>query len=179
MTELERLDGYLSSDDSPEESFLLSDLDGFLHGIACTPVMVPAREWMPLVLGGSVEGVPDWVIEVIASRYADICEGLTSKPSEINPIFWQAKEGHSIAMDWCEGFMDAVKLRGEEWKALVSTEEGAKLMMPILVHLIDENGNSQFEIPQEELDETLDQAAEAILTVVPAIFTLTPRHSVH
>ncbi|WP_367115493.1 DUF5046 domain-containing protein, partial [Marivivens sp.] len=31
---LDRLDEYLSSDDSPDDCFMLSDLDGFLHGIA-------------------------------------------------------------------------------------------------------------------------------------------------
>lgn len=41
---LDRLDEYLSSDDSPEECMMISDLDGFLHGIACSPVFIPADE---------------------------------------------------------------------------------------------------------------------------------------
>ena len=73
-------------------------------------------------------------------------------------------------MDWCEGFMDAVKMRPERWDAFAQTDTGSKLMLPILVHMIDDKGNSQFGIPQEELSETLDTAAEAIPTVVPAIY---------
>ena len=34
MTDLERLDAFLSSDNSAEDTMLLSDLNGFLHGIA-------------------------------------------------------------------------------------------------------------------------------------------------
>jgi hypothetical protein len=30
----------------------------------------------------------------------------------LEPVFWQSKEGHVIAMDWCEGFMDALHVVG-------------------------------------------------------------------
>ena len=33
--DLESLDAYLSSDDSPDDCMMLSDLDGFLHGVVC------------------------------------------------------------------------------------------------------------------------------------------------
>ena len=65
MTDLDRLDSYLSSDKSPEDSMLLSDLDGFLHGIACSPVLIPAEEWMSVALGVPPEEVPMWVLEAI------------------------------------------------------------------------------------------------------------------
>ncbi len=73
-------------------------------------------------------------------------------------------------MDWCEGFMDAVKMRPERWDAFIQTDRGSKLMLPILVHLIDDDGNSEMGIPQEELDATLDTAAETLPTAVPAIY---------
>jgi hypothetical protein len=43
-------------------------------------------------------------------------------------------------------------------------------MLPILVHMIDEEGNSMFGIAREELDETLEKTAEAIPMAVPLIF---------
>ena len=55
----------------------------------------------------------------------------------------------------------------------------AELMMPILVHMIDGNGNSMFGIPQEEIDEVLDDAAEVIAIMVPAIFRLMAPPSIH
>ena len=39
MTEsvqLDELDQYLSSDESPEDCMMLSDLDGLLHGVICS-----------------------------------------------------------------------------------------------------------------------------------------------
>ncbi len=172
MTDFERLDAFLSSDDSAEDTMLLSDLNGFLHGIACSPVEISSHEWMPLALGASPDDVPRWVLEAVGSMFMSILEDLSMDPPEIEPVFWQAKEGHVIAMDWCEGFMEAVKLRADAWDEFAKTREGAELMLPILIHMIDNDGNSMFGITQAELDETLAQAAEAIPMVVPAIFRL-------
>jgi uncharacterized protein len=172
MIDLERLDEYLSSDESPEASMLLSDLDGFLHGIACSPVEVPAQEWMPIALGASPDEVPQWVLETIGSLFMSILQGLAAEPPLVEPLFWEAKEGHVIAMDWCEGFMVAAGLRPDAWDEFTKSDEGTKLMLPILVHLIDEEGNSVFGMEQEQLGETLDQAAEAIPMVLPVIFEL-------
>lgn len=179
MIDLERLDEFLSSDEGPEGCLMLSDLDGFLHGIACSPVLISSEEWMRSALGASMEDVPEWVPEAIASRYMKICDGLMMEPAEVEPIFWQAREGHVIAMDWCEGFMAAVRLRPHHWQALMETEEGAELMFPILVHILDDNGNSPYGLAQEELDATLDEAAEAIPAVVPAIFKLLAAQRLH
>jgi uncharacterized protein len=177
--DLDRLDAFLSSDESPEDCMLISDLDGFLHGVACSPLMIPAEEWMPVALGADPEDVPLWVLEAIGSLYMSIGEALKTFPPQIEPVFWETAEGHVIAMDWCEGFMEAVKLRAEPWEAFMKTEEGAELMMPILVHMIDENGNSMFGISQEEIDMVLDDAADVIPILVPAIYRLLSPPTVH
>lgn len=54
-----------------------------------------------------------------------------------------------------------------------------ELMFLILVHILDEDGTSPYGIPQDELDKTLDQAAEAIPAVVPAIFKLLAQSTSH
>jgi uncharacterized protein len=170
MIDLERLDAYLSSDESPEGSMLLSDLDGFLHGIACSPVEVPAQEWMQAVLGAAPDEVPQWVLEAVGALFMSILEGLAMEPPEMDPVFWQAKEGHVIAMDWCEGFMSAVAMRADAWEEFTQSKAGSQLMLPILVHMFDDEGNSMFGLAQEDVDETLRSAADAIPLVVPEIF---------
>ncbi|WP_424176548.1 hypothetical protein [Yoonia sp. TsM2_T14_4] len=37
---LESLGAYLWSDDSPDDYMMLSDLDGFLRGVICSPVVI-------------------------------------------------------------------------------------------------------------------------------------------
>ncbi len=170
MPDLQALDDYLSSDDSPDECMMLSDLDGFLHGVACSPVLISEEEWMAVAFGGSPDGVPDWVSQCITLIYNSIIQGLSYDPPEVEPIFWEAKEGHVIAMDWCEGFMEAVSLRPKQWLRLTESGTGGQLITPIMVHLLDESGNSMMGIPQEKLDETLAQAAEEIPKSVVAIY---------
>jgi uncharacterized protein len=97
-------------------------------------------------------------------------EGLALEEPEVEPIFWEAKEGHVIAMDWCEGFMDAVSLRPQEWLRLTESGTSGHLMTTILCHLIDKNGNSVMGIRQEDLDATLAQAAENIPDAVAGIY---------
>lgn len=66
--------------------------------------------------------VPSWVLDDITDLYMGIAQGLMANPPAVEPIFWQAREGHVIAMDWCEDFMQAVSLRPKEW--LRPTESG-------------------------------------------------------
>jgi len=168
--DLEALDAYLSSDDSPDDCMMLSDLDGFLHGVVCSPVAIPQVEWLQKALGGPADGLPLEILQAIIDIYYNIQDGLALDEPEVEPIFWQAKEGHVIAMDWCAGFMDAVSLRPKEWLRLTESGTSGHLMTPILCHLLDENGNSVLGIRQEDLDATLDQAAEKIPNAVVGIY---------
>ncbi|NDH21232.1 MAG: YecA family protein [Rhodobacteraceae bacterium] len=61
--DLDRLDEWLSSDDSPENCMCLSDLDGFMHGIVCGPVMISVEEWLPIALGGDPSDVPPFAFK--------------------------------------------------------------------------------------------------------------------
>ncbi len=167
MDDLDKLDKYLSSDESPNECMGLSDFDGFLHGMVCTPD--PIDDWAEIAFGEPSE-VPDSIIDIAIARLEEIRKTLSAQSGPAEPIFWQAPEGHVIAMDWCEGFMEAVKHRPETWDVFSSTPNGSKLMLPILVHLLDDNGNSLFNIAQEDLDETLEVAADAIPGLVPALY---------
>ena len=168
--DLEALDAYLSSDDSPDDCMMLSDLDGFLHGVICSPVMIPSEEWMPVALGADPADIPEWVLNDITDLFMGIAHGLVANLPIVEPIFWQASEGHVIAMDWCEGFMDAVSLRPKEWLRLTESGTSGRLMTPILCHLIDRNGNSVLCIRQEDLDATLAQAIEDIPDSVVEIY---------
>lgn len=65
--------------------------------------------------------------------------------------------------------MQAVSLRPKDWLRLTESGIGGQLITPMMVHLLDENGNSVMGIPQEDLDQSLDEAAEQIPLSVVAI----------
>jgi hypothetical protein len=50
--DLEALETFLTSDSSPPDSMMLSELDGFLTGIAIGPKLIRPSEWLPLIWGG-------------------------------------------------------------------------------------------------------------------------------
>jgi uncharacterized protein len=168
MPELELLDAYFRSDAAHPESMGLSDLDGFLTGIACSPEHIHVKEWLDAALGDADE-VPGTVMAAVTKMYQSIRETLEAE-QPIEPVFWETQDGTTIAMDWCEGFMEAVKMRPERWDVFSQTKTGSELMMPILVHMIDDDGNSLFGIAQEELNDILDTAVAAIPVIVPAIY---------
>lgn len=168
MNQHEHLDEFLSSDAAHPDSMGLSDLDGFLTGVACCPEPIPVKEWLDRALG-DLTTVPDSVLSVVSLLFEKTRDRLEAD-EPLEPVFWQRLEGTVIAMDWCEGFMEAVALRPERWDALSQTKTGSELMFPILVHMLDDGGNSHFGIRQEELAATLDTAAEAISVVVPALY---------
>jgi uncharacterized protein len=173
---LEKLDAYLSSDQSPDNCMQLSDLDGFLTGIICSPVMIPPSDWLPVISNRyepSIKNVitTTWVIQEIFARNNEIASCLNSEPAYLEPIFWTAMEGHVIAMDWCEGFMDAYELQSELWHDLMVTDLGMEWMHPIMAHLFDEDGQSMVGARETEIDALLERSATKIADTVPKIFT--------
>lgn len=74
VVDLEVLDSFLMSDRSPSDSMMLSDLDGFLTGIAIGPELVLPSEWLPLIWGGDAPEFADEdeakaILDAIMSRY--------------------------------------------------------------------------------------------------------------
>jgi uncharacterized protein len=171
MTDFQALDQYLSSDDSPEDCMLLSDLDGFLTGVLCSPELIPPSEWLPIAMGQAELNVPPEIITLLMERYNEIVAALNTEPPLLEPIFWQAKEGHVIAIDWCEGFMEAVALQRGGWDELLQSPEGREWVFPILAHLVDDSGEPLIGTAEEQIDAVLDAAAEMIPKTAPLIFT--------
>lgn len=172
---IEELDEFLCSDDAPEDCMQLSDLDGFLTGIAIGPELIKPSEWLPHVWGGeepefrSIEQAQG-VINAITGRYNDILECFAEDGLEFEPIFWQYKDGTVIAADWAEGFMDAVQLRPKAWAAIFDDKDAAQLMIPILVFACDDDGEPLLKIAPADFERIADQAAELFPAMLTGIF---------
>jgi uncharacterized protein len=169
---LDELDAYLSSDRSPPESMMLSDLDGFLAGIAVGPELVMPSEWLPVVWGGEEPVFADGeeaqaVIGGILSRYNEILQGIERGAFE--PIFWTTSDGAVIAADWAEGFLLAIGLRPEAWEPLLHSKRRSQLMFPILALCGDENGDPVLGLNLELADEAVAEATDLLAPCVIAI----------
>ena len=172
--DLEALDQFLMSDSSPEDCMQLSDLDGFLTGIAIGPELVMPSEWLPAIWGGdepvfeSIEQAQT-VIGTIMGRYNEILRALSTDPEAYAPLFWEDPSGEVIAADWAEGFVDAIRLRPEAWRPLLEDREALVMLMPILALCGDAEGGSPLELDLEEDADLLAEAPELIPACVAGI----------
>jgi uncharacterized protein len=77
--DIETLDDFLSSENAPEDSMLLSDLDGFLTAVAIGPELIKPSEWLPVIWRGespSYETVEqaEFITGQILARYNQILQ---------------------------------------------------------------------------------------------------------
>jgi uncharacterized protein len=163
LDELERL---LESDATPETSMWLSELDGFLTGIAAGPEMVPPAEFLPVVWGGDGPGFEGEdsapVVKLIVALLADIAEGLEEGPEAVLPVFWESEDGKEDASDWVEGFLQAIDLREEAWMPLLERKRDKAMLTPMLLLARDEEGNPLLPAEEGEVGPGDEQYAEAL-----------------
>lgn len=172
QVDLELLDEFLMSERAPPDSMALSDLDGFLTGIAIGPELVMPREWLPLIFGGDAPAFADQdeakaILGAIMGRYNEILRQVADDTCD--PIFWADRNGTLIAADWAEGFMQAIRLRLDAWRPLFKSKRDGRLLYPVLALCGDENGESLLGIPPEEQDRAMEEATEFIPDSVIAI----------
>jgi uncharacterized protein len=172
QVDLEALDQFLASDHSPPDSMQLSDLDGFLTGIAVGPELILPSEWLPLIWGGEEpkfadEGEAEAVLGAIMGRYNEILRQIGNGAFE--PIFWETPGGMPIAADWAEGFLRAIVLRADAWERLFKSKRDNYMLGPILALCGDETGESLLGLPAEVVDRFMEEATALIPDCVTAI----------
>ena len=154
----------------------LSDLDGFLTGLAIGPEQIMPSEWLPLVWGGDE---PEFVtldeanaiLGAIMTRYNEIIACFDTDPENFDPVFLESIEGNVIVTDWAAGFMDAVILRSKAWAPILEDEKGRALMLPLLV-LGSDDEQPLFDaapLPEDEAEKLLEKGADILMKVIPAI----------
>lgn len=170
--EIEALDQFLMSDQSPDDCMMLCDLDGFLTGIAIGPELIMPSEWLPVIWGGEEPAFDDVtqaqaIIGTIMARYNEILGQVAD--GSVAPIFMETPGGEVIAADWAEGFMQAVTLRPAAWKPLLTSEKNVELMLPILALCCDDDGELLLDLPQDVEDRLFAEAGDLIPECVLAI----------
>lgn len=163
--DIEALDEFLMSDQSPSDCMMLCDLDGFLTAIAIGPDLIMPSEWLPAIWGGEEPVFDDAaqaqaIIGTIMNRYNEILGQVAERA--VAPIIMETPGGDIIAVDWAEGFMQAVALRPLAWKPLLTSETNITLMLPILALCCDEDGEPLLDLPQDVEDSLFAEAGDII-----------------
>jgi len=163
--DIEALDDFLMSDQSPPDCMMLCDLDGFLTGIAIGPDLIMPSEWLPVIWGGDEPVFDDAAqaqatIGTIMTRYNEILGQVAD--GTVAPIIMETPGGDVIAADWAEGFMPAVALRSFAWETLFTSEKDMSIMLPIMALCCDEDGEPLLSLPQDVEDRLFTEAGDLI-----------------
>jgi uncharacterized protein len=169
---LDPLDHFLRSDRAPPNCMMLSELDGYLSGIAVGPELVSPGEWLRFVWGGEAPKFADQneaqaILDIIVARYNEILRDVAH--DMVDPIFWTDRDGKVIATDWAEGFRHAIRLRANAWKPLFMSKHGAYLLFPIVALCRDENRTAGLGLLPDKEHGLLETAPELIPTCVSKI----------
>ena len=129
--DLAALDAFLISDRLSSDSMMLSDLDGFLTGIAIGPELVPPSEWLPVAFGGEAPQFADMteaqaILGTIMARYNEILAQVAS--DTFVPVLWTNRDGIVVAADWAEGFLQAMMLRADAWERLIKSKHDGQAL---------------------------------------------------
>lgn len=167
---LDELAEFLTSARAPDGCMDLSELDGFLAGLAAGPVEIPQEEWLAEVWDNEVpefasEAEREEVLTAILDHYADVEAALDASPMSYAPILWQDVAGTTVSEDWAAGFMQAVSLRSDEWQAALADEDTSLLLIPIAS--LAQNVVAPTERGTALPDEALDRLAEDAEQVLP------------
>jgi uncharacterized protein len=131
---------FLASVRAPPAAMSLSELDGFLAGVAIGPVPVTSDEWLPEIWGNQEPAFRDpaemrAVLAAIMNRYREIPFCLRRDPPEFTPILEKSLAGQMAASAWARGFFRAVKLRRQAWTPLFKEAQARTLLTPLLIVL--------------------------------------------
>lgn len=172
--DLEPLGDYLDSARAPEACMDLSELDGFLAGLAVGPDPVLPDEWLPMVWDDEEpefddDAEADLILGTMFARYNEIGDGLAAVEPAYDPVYWQDASGRTVVEDWTAGFMRAVGLRRDAWEGVLENAEGARLFIPIVAVASlasDDIDPEDIGVSPAEMDELIANADNVLAACV-------------
>jgi uncharacterized protein len=136
--EKKALDAFLRSDETPEGTMWLDELDGFIAALVCAPNMVVPSRWMPVMWDGEE---PEWgsleeaqkTMGLLMRHWNGVAEAL-NKGTYV-PLIAASKGETGETIDdpsgWCDGFIEGVHM----WDAdrdLMEHKSLKSLLAPIV-----------------------------------------------
>ena len=125
--DLKELDAFLVSEAVGEDAMLLTELDGFFAGLACSPELIMPAEWLPEIWG-SDEPVfaeareAERILGLVMGHYNTVQRDLDR--GRYGPLYETDRDGSLFWELWVEGFGRAIALRPQAWSAFKEADDG-------------------------------------------------------
>lgn len=149
----------------------IPELDGFLTAIVSGPIVLGASHWLP-ALWGDFE--PIWnnvdanqkFMALLIQHSNNIAEMLMETPAAFEPLFEERRVEDrwvTIVDEWCEGYVRAVRLAEEEWRA--GGQEITDLLAPIRAFTEETNWYAHALDDEAELERLRDSIAPNVRAI--------------
>lgn len=138
--ELGELEDFLLA--APDKRMTISELDGFLTAIVCSPLLQLPTDWLPIVWGN--DGKPEFesdkqldrITELMLRHQNGIRLSLENGPGAFRPLVYKEERNgktYWLLDDWCWGFMQCVRWQWDEWMILIDNENFNSSIIPIIL----------------------------------------------
>lgn len=136
--DLDALQAFLASADTPDDCMTVSELDGFLAGVIASPDLIMPGEWLSCIWGPEEPAFNDLdqanaMLGVIMRRYNEIAGQLMQMPPTYTPILGKTGDGKVDGSDWAMGFIRAIGLHQEAWLPLLTHPDAGAMLTPIML----------------------------------------------
>ncbi len=168
--ELDWLAAWLASDQAPVEAMDISELDGFLTGLAVAPRGCVPADWATFAFGLAGEAEAEdprlsRALDIAERRLEDIRRELREDPQGLAPVLWSEEDGSVDASSWAAGFVEAMQFHPEAWDPAFRDEDGFVALTTILAVATGGELPEGIQVEDEEvLSELLAQGPEIVAT---------------
>ncbi len=175
--EIDELDDFLMSDDTPDNCMDISALDGFLAALVLNPRLIMPSEYLPWIWDmeegcdapsfASVEQASH-IMGLVMRYYNGVLDAIGN--DDFAPLFYTLAQPDGSefydAEGWCEGFMRGVYLFGEPWAEIF---EKHRVLIAPMVLLGTESGWEMLE-KSADIKRATQEAYESIADAVARLF---------
>jgi yecA family protein len=153
VSELKYFEAYLASGRAPRWTMAISDLHGFLTGIAMGGA-VAEDEWLPLIWSGEqpefvCEEEEQSVLGELRALHGAITADLASAEEEIVPVLLADENGNYDASDWADGFLQAIETNPEPWRKAFDCAKDSLGVVLATCHENHEGGQAELLGPDD------------------------------
>jgi len=160
-------------------------LDGFLAALICGPDHVLPSEYLPEIWGGDMVNEPAFqtkpilleFILLVTQHWNATSDALRS--GNFLPLLLEDESGVACGNDWANGFMRGVEMRQGDWASLLSDDEYAGSLIPILALAHEHNPDPEMRSYNEPISTEMRERLIVGATVgVRAIYNYFERERV-
>ncbi len=184
LKSLDTLQRYFPTEGSCIDKISFYRLKGYLTALACAPSTVLFSDWWD-----ALKALPDLTLEseqdenellplmmtLMDKTLESVVAGQAEPPEPVDLSNYDY--GSSPVEQWCQGFMEGLRLSEEEWFSIKEDDARKRLELSFgVVALLASRENMKRKVDAEQFDERINRAQQMLPQVVGELYKLGKTH---